>query len=169
MLIKKINYVDYNDEPRTFTAYFNLNETELAKYVAGFGDKKTVAQVFQDIIDANDRKGLLDFVTELVHLAYGKKSPDGSTLDKSDEAWKAFYYSEAYNQFVMELMGSERGHLEFLIGVLPKKLQANVRAAMAEAASELTDVPGATTTTPEIMPEKVTVTTSNNVLPVTFG
>lgn len=128
MLKQDIKFVDYNNNERTITEYFHLNEAEIvdlqAKSVNG------IQEEMQDAILSNDASRVLDFIKMLVHKSYGKKSQDGVNFDKSDEILNKFITSAYYSDFLLGLIEDNglKGQ-QFVQGIMPAKL---VERAMAQ-------------------------------------
>lgn len=139
MLTKKIDFEDYDGNRRSFTAYFNLNETELTEFVAQFGSEKTISQTFTEIQERQDVAAMIQWMKNIIRKAYGKKSLDGLTIRKDDDVFEEFYYSEAYNVFFQEVMSSTEAQVAFLMGIVPKKIRERMRAAIEN--SEVPDSP----------------------------
>ena len=118
MLKKTITYVDYNDNERTETHYFDLNEveaTELELSVEGGMSKKLEA-----IAKSEDKAAMFAFFKELVAKAYGVKSEDGRRFAKSAQITEEFIQTRAYSKLLMELATDSDKLAEFFNGVIPK-------------------------------------------------
>ena len=128
MLKQDIKFTDYNNNERTITEYFHLNEAEIvelqAKSVNG------VQAEMQDAILSNDAGRVLDFIKMLVHKSYGKKSQDGLNFEKSEEILNKFITSAYYSDFLLGLIEDNglKGQ-EFVQGIMPAKL---VERALAQ-------------------------------------
>lgn len=140
MLKKKIKYEDFDGNPREMTCYFNLNERELAELVEEFGGRDSLQNLFASIKasikNGGDASRLTSFMRTIIKKSYGQKSGDGIRMVKNDELWDAFYQSEAYNEFFLEVMSSDDANQSFLSQVASKRLRSNIDAAMAKAAEE---------------------------------
>ena len=132
MLKQTIKFKDYNDQDREITEYFHLNEAEIVDMQA----KSTngIQADMQDAILSNDAGRVLDFIKNLVHLSYGKKSTDGVHFDKSPELLHRFVTSAYYSDFLLGLIqdNGAKGQ-EFVKGIMPAKL---VERAMAQVQGE---------------------------------
>ena len=133
MYAKKITYVDYNGDTRTETFYFNLTKAELAHLE--FSRNGGISEALRVLLDANDRKALLDIFDEIILSSYGEKSEDGRRFMKNPEIRKAFEETPAYSDIYMELISDPNKTLEFIRGVLP----ADISAKIAEKEKELLD------------------------------
>lgn len=128
MLKQDIKFTDYNNNERTITEYFHLNEAEIvelqAKSVNG------IQAEMQDAILSNDAGRVLDFIKMLVHKSYGKKSLDGLNFEKSPEILQKFITSAYYSDFLLGLIEDNglKGQ-EFVQGIMPAKL---VERALAQ-------------------------------------
>lgn len=130
MLKQTIKFMDYNDPPREreIVEYFHLNEAEIVDMQAK--SKNGIQAEMEDAILSNDAGRVLDFIKELVHRSYGKKSQDGLTFEKSPEILQRFINSAYYSDFLLGLIEDNglKGQ-EFVKGIMPAKL---VERAMAQ-------------------------------------
>lgn len=122
MLKKTITYTDYNDVERTEDHYFNLSKAELIMMESSVvGGMK---QQLEKIVQTQDSVEIMKVFQNLIHQAYGEKSPDGRRFIKSDELSTAFEQTEAYSELIMELMGDSKKAAEFINSIIPKGLIA---------------------------------------------
>ena len=124
MLKKTITYQDYDGLSRTETFYFNLSEAELTElelsHPGGFGD------YVQRIIEAKDQAEIIKLFKKIIQLSYGVKSEDGRRFMKSEEISREFMETEAYNKLFMELATNDVAGAEFVNGVMPASLMAQI-------------------------------------------
>ena len=117
MLKKTITYTDYNGNERTENFYFNLTKAEIMDMemttAGGF------AEMIQRVVDAKDGVSIIKIFKDLIHKAYGVKSPDGKRFIKSKEVLDEFIQTEAYSQLYMELATDADAAAQFVNGVLP--------------------------------------------------
>lgn len=138
MLKKTITYTDFNDVERTEDFYFHFTEAELTEM--NLDENGDLAGVLQKIIDSKDMKKIKDYFKWIVLKAYGEKSEDGRRFMKSDERTKAFEETQAYSDIWMELATDETAAADFVNGIMPKKLvaemtkQENKQPALSEVA-----------------------------------
>lgn len=120
MLKEPITYVDYNGNTRTEEFCFNLTEQELVdmQLTTAGGYAETV----QAIIDAKDQPALIAIFKELLHKAYGKKTPDGRRFDKSKEIVDDFLHCPAYSILYMRLVTDDAYAAKFIKGLIPADL-----------------------------------------------
>lgn len=134
MLKKRIKYTDYDGEVREEDFYFNLNKAEIIEMeLSTVGGLK---QMIEKITDSKDMPQLIALFKELIIKSYGEKSPDGKRFVKSRELSDAFMQTEAYSELFMELATNDESAAEFVNGIIPADLAADV----AKEARELSIV-----------------------------
>lgn len=125
MLKKEITYTDYNDQKRTESFYFNLSKAELAEMQLTLeGGLQTY---IQNIIDAKDGASMVKIFKDIILMSYGEKSLDGKRFVKSEEIREGFAQTEAYSNLFMELITDDKAAAEFINGILPADLQAELQ------------------------------------------
>lgn len=126
MLKKIITYTDYNGVERTEPFYFNLSKAELMEMELGVTGGMT--EMLNKIINAKDGPSLMKTFKEMIMKAYGVKSDDGKRLIKSEELSIAFTQTEAYSVLFMELITDDKAAADFVNGIIPNEIQAEVAA-----------------------------------------
>ena len=126
MLKKIITYTDYNGIERTEPFYFNLSKAELMEMELGVTGGMT--EMLDKIIAAKDGPSLMKTFKEMIMKAYGVKSDDGKRLIKSEELSIAFTQTEAYSVLFMELITDDKAAADFVNGIIPNEIQAEVAA-----------------------------------------
>lgn len=124
MLKKTVTYEDFNEVERTEDFYFHFTEAELTDM--NMDENGDLAAKLQKIIDSKDIKQIKDYFKWIVLKAYGEKSEDGRRFMKSDERTKAFEETQAYSDIWMELATNEQAAADFVNGIMPKKLMAEM-------------------------------------------
>lgn len=132
MLKKIITYTDYNGVERTEPFYFNLSKAELMEMELGVTGGMT--EMLNKIIAAKDAPSLMKTFKEMIMKAYGVKSDDGKRLVKSEEISTAFTQTEAYSVLFMELITDDKAAADFVNGIVPNEIQAEVAAQTANNA-----------------------------------
>ena len=132
MLKKIITYTDYNGVERTEPFYFNLSKAELMEMELGVTGGMT--EMLNKIIAAKDAPSLMKTFKEMIMKAYGVKSDDGKRLIKSEELSIAFTQTEAYSVLFMELITDDKAAADFVNGIIPNEIQAEVAAQTAQTA-----------------------------------
>lgn len=130
MLKKIITYTDYNGVERTEPFYFNLSKAELMEMELGVTGGMT--EMLDKIIAAKDAPSLMKTFKEMIMKAYGIKSDDGKRLIKSEELSIAFTQTEAYSVLFMELITDDKAAADFVNGIIPNEIQAEVAAQTAQ-------------------------------------
>ena len=130
MITRTITYTDFNDEERTETLYFNLSQRELARLENSH--KGGLTEWIRRAVEAKDGKTIMDVFEEIIHAAYGVKSPDGKTFIKTEELYQEFIGTNAYDKLFMELVTDADKASEFIIGCMPKDLQLEARKKAKE-------------------------------------
>ena len=130
MLKKIITYTDYNGVERTEPFYFNLSKAELMEMELGVTGGMT--EMLDKIIAAKDAPSLMKTFKEMIMKAYGVKSDDGKRLIKSEELSTAFTQTEAYSVLFMELITDDKAAADFVNGIIPNEIQAEVAAQTAQ-------------------------------------
>ena len=129
MLKKIITYTDYNGIERTEPFYFNLSKAELMEMELGVTGGMT--EMLDKIIAAKDAPSLMKTFKEMIMKAYGVKSDDGKRLIKSEELSIAFTQTEAYSVLFMELITDDKAAADFVNGIIPNEIQAEVATQTA--------------------------------------
>lgn len=130
MLKKIITYTDYNNIERTEPFYFNLSKAELMEMELGVTGGMT--EMLDKIIAAKDAPSLMKTFKEMIMKSYGIKSDDGKRLIKSEELSIAFTQTEAYSVLFMELITDDKAAADFVNGIIPNEIQAEVAAQTAQ-------------------------------------
>lgn len=130
MLKKMITYTDYNNVERTEPFYFNLSKAELMEMELGVTGGMT--EMLNKIINAKDGPSLMKTFKEMIMKSYGIKSDDGKRLIKSEELSIAFTQTEAYSVLFMELITDDKAAADFVNGIIPNEIQAEVAAQTAQ-------------------------------------
>ena len=127
MYKKTIAYTDYDGNERKEDFYFNLSRAELTEMElsAEGGMEKRVERIVQ----AQDTKQIVEIFKDLILRSYGVKSDDGRRFIKSKELASEFSQTEAYSILFMELATDDQAAADFVNGVIP----ADLRAEMASA------------------------------------
>ena len=130
MLKKIITYTDYNGVERTEPFYFNLSKAELMEMELGVTGGMT--EMLDKTIAAKDAPSLMKIFKEMIMKSYGIKSDDGKRLIKSEELSIAFTQTEAYSVLFMELITDDKAAADFVNGIIPNEIQAEVAAQTAQ-------------------------------------
>ncbi len=130
MLVKRINYTDYNGNQRSEDFYFNLNKGEI--FNLQFGTEGGLDNAIQKIIQTEDTPKIVKIFQDIILNAYGVKSDDGRRFIKSEELSTEFKQTEAYSELLMELVSDEKKAAEFISGLMPAELTKEAKKFMNE-------------------------------------
>lgn len=128
MLKKKIKYTDFNGVEREEEFLFNLTKAELMEMQmsanGGF------AEMISAIVATQNMPEIIKIFKDIVLKAYGEKSLDGKRFMKVDEKGNplsiAFSQTEAYSNLFMELATDSTKAAEFINGIIPADLEAQI-------------------------------------------
>lgn len=121
MLKREITFEDYNGEKRTEEFWFNLNKSEIIKWLTTSGDY-TLDKVLQRLSTERNGRKIMDIFENLIKISYGKKSLDGRKFEKTEEIWNDFYQTEAYSVLFTELVTDAKKAADFVNKVIPKDM-----------------------------------------------
>jgi hypothetical protein len=130
MLKRVIEYEDFNGNQTSEIFYFNLSKSELIEMEVEY--KQGMGQMLQDIIDSKDEKELITKFKEIILSAYGQKSDDGKRFIKSDSLREEFSQTAAYTELFMELATNDDAAVQFLSGILPRDVVAQLNKEETE-------------------------------------
>lgn len=122
MIKKEVTYEGFDGKTVTETLRFNLSKAEIIRMQAhseiSLEDKlRKIIEDYQENADVG-KKNLFDFFEELISISYGVVK-DGMFI-KDPVQTARFMASEAYSEFLMELMSNENAASEFVKGIIPK-------------------------------------------------
>lgn len=121
MIKKTITFDDLDGNPVTEDFYFHISRSEIIEMdldAEGGGIKEKL----EAVANSNDNHLIFNTFKEIVLAAIGRRSEDGVSFIKDDETRQRFENSEAFTEFVFELMQTEGAAAEFVRGALPKNL-----------------------------------------------
>jgi len=125
MYVKKIKYTNYNGEERERRFYFNLSKAEVLNME--LSTNGGYENYINRIVETRDQHELIRMFKELIKMSYGVKSDDGEMFIKNDKVFSEFEQSEAYSEFYMELVTNTESAIEFINGIMPQALMAEVQ------------------------------------------
>ena len=130
MLKKTITYEDFNGEKQSQTFYFNLTRTEIIRMESSVDGG--LANALTRIVESKNSKDILEQFEQIVTLAYGVKSDDGQTFEKSDELREKFLNHAAYDELFIELVSNQTTMAAFINGIVPKAALEAMQAAQPQ-------------------------------------
>lgn len=129
MIKKTIKYTDYDGNEQTGDFFFNLSKAELMEM--NFSATGGLEKVIRRIISSEDTKGIIELFKDIILRAYGEKSDDGKRFVKYRDGHRLsedFAQTEAYSELFMELASDDKAATEFINGVIPASLAAEIAA-----------------------------------------
>lgn len=126
MIKKQITYTDYDGNERTESFWFALNQAELLEM--NLEKNGGLSNMITRITETNDYAELSRILKDLIRRSYGVKSDDGKRFIKSQAMTEEFIQSEAYSEMFTELVTDANATSEFIQGIIPQKLAAQVVA-----------------------------------------
>lgn len=127
MIKKQITYTDYDGNERTESFWFALNQAELLEM--NLEKNGGLSNMITRITETNDFAELSRILKDLIRRSYGVKSDDGKRFVKSPAMTEEFMQTEAYSEMFTELVTDAGATSEFIQGIIPQKLAAQVMAA----------------------------------------
>lgn len=129
MLKKTVQYETWDGEPAEKTLYFNLTRPELMDNLDLEDELQDLQRMFGDgaenrTLSKDEIQKILNLFKRIAKLAYGER--DGDRFRKNDELWEAFTESAVYDNFLYNMFSNPDEAIEFMSGVLPKNLRAEV-------------------------------------------
>lgn len=136
MLVKTIEFEDYNGNMRKEDHYFNLNKAEVIKWLTTTGDY-TLDKVLEKLSTERNGKQIMEIFESMIRLSYGRKSLDGRKFEKTEEIWNDFYQTEAYSVLFTELVTDAKKAADFVNQIIPKNLASEVDKIIKEHPEEI--------------------------------
>lgn len=122
MLKKTITFTDFDGVQRTEDHFFNMTKAELFK-IEVTAEGNSFVEHFKKIAESNDGKKIMDTFEMILSKAYGVRSEDGKRFMKSEDIFKGFTESAAYDAFFFELVTDAVKMSEFIRGLMPVDLR----------------------------------------------
>lgn len=129
MLKMDITYPDFDNNTRTQTCYFNLNEYDIAKLDTKYPEGLQV--YINKMLDTGDRKAAFEFVTDIIVASYGVKSEDGLSLVKDPKAVDNFVYTALFAAIFKKVTVNEQALNDFFLNVVPASVKTATENKMA--------------------------------------
>ena len=131
-----INYTDFNGVEREEDFYFHLSTPEVTRLHAEIGGE--IEEHTKLLIARNDVDALLQFLEKLVLTAYGQKTVDGRSFEKSPELRRQFEYSNAYAELFETMLTDKDFAIKFGESVVdrPKSSKAAPAAVKTRASKK---------------------------------
>lgn len=126
MIVKTINYTDFNDVECTEDFWFHLTKTEVVELNVSEGNSDTGLEGYiNKIIAEKDNKQIFRLFKKIVAASYGIKSEDGKAFMKLNEHGvphaNYFMQTAAFDELIVSLFDASYAS-EFIAGLVPQKL-----------------------------------------------
>lgn len=131
MLEKVIKFTDFDGQIREGTYYFNLTKAETIMWLTTAGEY-TLDKVLLRLAEEKNGKRIMETFEDLIRRSYGRKSLDGISFEKSEEAWRSFYQSNAYSELFTELVTDAKKAAIFVNAIIPSEMAKEVNKALLE-------------------------------------
>lgn len=131
MLKKLIKFENFDGQPDSQIAYFNLSKSEITKweleesvineegndYTGGLKDR------IDQIMKSRQGGKIMAMLEDVLRRSYGIKSDDGTSFDKDPAHFEAFKKTAAYDALFMELITGGEYAAEFIGSLLPADMR----------------------------------------------
>lgn len=135
MYKKTITYNDFDGNERTEDAYFNLTKTEMIEFALELPDgvSNTVDPAEMDtdkaaskIANMLGKKGVFNFIKDLILKSYGIRKEDGRRFEKSEQIRAEFAQTMAFESIMDEFMSDDIAAAKFVKAVIPDKVSDKI-------------------------------------------
>lgn len=118
MFVYDCTYENFNGVTVKETLYFNFTRQELMTMSAADGG--SLLERYERILNTKDSNLCVEEISEIVLMAYGKRSTDGNRFYKNEEIREDFKASPAFDEVYMKLFTDPEFSERFYTGILPK-------------------------------------------------
>ena len=135
MISKTVNYVDAAGNAVSEELWFNLTKAEITEME--YSVKGGLSAMIQKISSTKDPRQIIAIVKDLVLRAYGEQYTDSKGIVrfmKNQDLRDAFAATEAYSTLFMSFIENVDEFNDFIIGIMPLDMQAEIRKAQADDA-----------------------------------
>lgn len=129
MFKKTITYTDFFGDNRTEDFYFNMNKAEVVEWQ--YSINGGINRLFEKIVNDGDQSLLVNMIKDLIRRSYGERSIDGKRFEKKRNGqylFDDFEQTMAYEALFMELIQDEKAAADFINGLMPPDLVAQMAA-----------------------------------------
>jgi len=132
MIVKTIDFENFNGQQEKKQFHFNLSKGELVEIQLNAISEETdsLQDKIQKIIDTRNGREIIKLTKEIVDMSYGEKSADGTRFIKEDDEGRLlvrrFKTTNAYSELIFELSTNADVLADFIKGLLPTNLTAAV-------------------------------------------
>lgn len=140
MIEKTIKYENFAGDKCESTFQFHLFEHDLRELELGMDEQGGLSRYLQKIAGENDSRKLYEMFRTLVLKSYGELTPDNGSFIKRRNGValaEAFEQTAAYDALLTSFFDNADELVDFIIGIMPKDLQAAARKAVDESKIEV--------------------------------
>lgn len=130
MLKRNITYTDFDGNEVTEQFCFHLSKAELIEMEVKF--EGGLSAHLQRIVETEDGGQIIAAFKGLILDSYGVKSEDGKRFIKNGTLRDEFQETEAYSALFLELATDAGAAAEFVNGIMPAGLEADVARIEAQ-------------------------------------
>jgi hypothetical protein len=133
MLTKEISYVDAAGNAVKEEFYFGLTKAEITEME--YSVKGGLSAMIEKVSDTKDPKVVIAIAKDLILRSYGEQMTDNKGIVrfiKNQDIKDAFAASEAYSELFMSFIQNVDEFNDFIIGIMPLDMQAEIRKAQSE-------------------------------------
>ena len=137
MIEKTIKFKDLegNEVTKTFHFHMSIDDALELEFWKKGGLKDYVDKAVQD----EDNRAIYRLFKNMIQKSYGVKHEDGIQFVKSKKLTRTFIQSDAFSEFIIELVSDPKKAIEFFNALVPKeavdRMAANAESARSEAKS----------------------------------
>lgn len=133
MYKKTIKYTDEEGNLQEEEFYFHLTKAEITELEYSYGGGLTA--VIERLFQKQEIGKVIEIIKSVVLKAYGEKVTDRTGKErfiKTKDASDIFAATEAYSELFIGFVENPDAFNEFLIGIMPIDMQADIKKAMKE-------------------------------------
>ena len=127
MIKETVSYTDFNGKKHSEDLYFNLSKLEYLDLSAEMESKFGEGGLDKFLEKCEKKKDYVPaykLFKHFVDISYGKKSEDGTRFIKpSPEELEDFKKSEAYSEFIYNLINDPDKGIAFMNGIFPQTIE----------------------------------------------
>jgi hypothetical protein len=143
MLTKNVKYVDAAGNPVEEELFFQLTKAEITEME--YSVKGGLSAMIQKISTTKDPGTVIAIAKELILKAYVEQYTDAKGIVrflKNQDIRDAFAATEAYSTLFMSFVENVDEFNDFIIGIMPLDMQAEIRKAQADGVTPAIEAKG---------------------------
>lgn len=132
MLKRTITYNNFDNEEVTEEICFHLSKAELIQMEVEIPEG--LEEHFKMVSESQDGKLIIKTMKDLILRSYGIR--EGNRFRKNAQIREDFESSEAFSELFMELATNGESAANFVVGIMPANLDADIAKITAPASAE---------------------------------